>query len=399
MTLRDRAPAPAPLRLEARRVPARGPAGDAAPPGGRPRRPARRSPRRARSPATPAAGAGRRGEPDLGRGPPRRRAARARVGRRPARARRRRRADARHRRPRRRRRRRSARRRSGASGCSSTTSSPGRRSPAWPPASAIRTCSSPGTRSSTCGPASSPGCSASTPGPTSRVACRGRTACAGPSAPIPTGFWPQLRNRVRTYADLRPELVGAVERLIDFVAPTLTRSASPVAATPMAGMDASSSPPSTPSPPASTARSASSSCADAGCHRAGNGRRSLAVGSRWSSHGSWWCPGPATPGTAGCRPACWHSRALAGSAMKRLQCCIASIGRSMALSSSPSSDRVAVGRVSREFTRPTPSVRSTSSPSMASGAPRRPGRSSTSPTSASPARGWKRPSTAPSGTG
>jgi len=31
-------------------------------------------------------------------------------------------------------------------------------------------------------------------------------------------FWPQLRNRVSTYADLRPELVGAVERLIDFVA-------------------------------------------------------------------------------------------------------------------------------------------------------------------------------------
>ena len=33
----------------------------------------------------------------------------------------------------------------------------------------------------------------------------------------PIGFWPRLRNRVRTYADLRPELVGAVERLIDFV--------------------------------------------------------------------------------------------------------------------------------------------------------------------------------------
>ncbi len=31
------------------------------------------------------------------------------------------------------------------------------------------------------------------------------------------GFWPQLRNRVKTFADLRPELVGAVERLIDFV--------------------------------------------------------------------------------------------------------------------------------------------------------------------------------------
>ncbi len=31
------------------------------------------------------------------------------------------------------------------------------------------------------------------------------------------GFWPRLRNRVSTYADLRPELVGAVEQLIDFV--------------------------------------------------------------------------------------------------------------------------------------------------------------------------------------
>lgn len=30
-------------------------------------------------------------------------------------------------------------------------------------------------------------------------------------------FWVQLRNRVRTYADLDPTLVGAVERLIDFV--------------------------------------------------------------------------------------------------------------------------------------------------------------------------------------
>ena len=32
------------------------------------------------------------------------------------------------------------------------------------------------------------------------------------------GFWPGLRNRVRSYADLRPELVGAVEQLLDFVA-------------------------------------------------------------------------------------------------------------------------------------------------------------------------------------
>ncbi len=32
------------------------------------------------------------------------------------------------------------------------------------------------------------------------------------------GFWPRLRNAVSTFADLEPELVGAVERLIDFVA-------------------------------------------------------------------------------------------------------------------------------------------------------------------------------------
>ncbi len=35
----------------------------------------------------------------------------------------------------------------------------------------------------------------------------------------PATFWPRLRNQVRSYADLRPELIGAVERLIDFVAP------------------------------------------------------------------------------------------------------------------------------------------------------------------------------------
>ena len=40
--------------------------------------------------------------------------------------------------------------------------------------------------------------------------------CAALGVPF-DGFWPRLRNRVRTFADLRPELVGAVERLIDFV--------------------------------------------------------------------------------------------------------------------------------------------------------------------------------------
>jgi hypothetical protein len=41
--------------------------------------------------------------------------------------------------------------------------------------------------------------------------------CAALGVPF-EGFWPRLRNQVRTFADLRPELVGAVEQLIDFVA-------------------------------------------------------------------------------------------------------------------------------------------------------------------------------------
>lgn len=40
--------------------------------------------------------------------------------------------------------------------------------------------------------------------------------CAALGVPL-DGFWPKLRNRVNSYADLEPELVGAVERLIDFV--------------------------------------------------------------------------------------------------------------------------------------------------------------------------------------
>ncbi len=36
-----------------------------------------------------------------------------------------------------------------------------------------------------------------------------------------TGFWPRLRNTVHSFADLRPELVGAVEQLIDFVVPSV----------------------------------------------------------------------------------------------------------------------------------------------------------------------------------
>ncbi len=40
--------------------------------------------------------------------------------------------------------------------------------------------------------------------------------CSALGQPL-EGFWPKLRNRVTTFADLEPELVGAVERLIDFV--------------------------------------------------------------------------------------------------------------------------------------------------------------------------------------
>jgi hypothetical protein len=35
-------------------------------------------------------------------------------------------------------------------------------------------------------------------------------------------FWPKLRNRVSTYADLEPELVGAIERAIDFTTDVVT---------------------------------------------------------------------------------------------------------------------------------------------------------------------------------
>jgi hypothetical protein len=41
--------------------------------------------------------------------------------------------------------------------------------------------------------------------------------CAALGVPADT-FWPTLRNRVATLADLEPELVGAVERAIDFTA-------------------------------------------------------------------------------------------------------------------------------------------------------------------------------------
>jgi hypothetical protein len=44
--------------------------------------------------------------------------------------------------------------------------------------------------------------------------------CAALGVPF-DGFWPKLRNQVSSFADLRPELVGAVEQLIDFVAESI----------------------------------------------------------------------------------------------------------------------------------------------------------------------------------
>ena len=73
-----------------------------------------------------------------------------------------------------------------------------------------------GIRSSTCGPASARGArhrrlaGRAIGTPWKEGVCRALgTDLDGVLAP--------LRNRVRSYADLRPELVGAVERLIDFV--------------------------------------------------------------------------------------------------------------------------------------------------------------------------------------
>ncbi|MEO6157073.1 MAG: DUF3097 family protein, partial [Ilumatobacteraceae bacterium] len=44
-----------------------------------------------------------------------------------------------------------------------------------------------------------------------------RGLCAALGTDLGT-FWPRLRNKVSSFVDLRPELVGAVEKLIDFVA-------------------------------------------------------------------------------------------------------------------------------------------------------------------------------------
>ena len=144
---------------------------------------------------------------------------RARVGRRPPRRRRRRRADARHRRPRRRRRRvrpvaaaapRRARRppRRRVQGVAARRRRPRPR----------RARDRPPVRRRVGGHPAAGARPRRLAGGPARRAVEGR-ACAGPSAPTRRASGPSCATGCATYADLRPELVGAVERLIDFVAP------------------------------------------------------------------------------------------------------------------------------------------------------------------------------------
>ena len=104
-------------------------------------------------------------------------------------------------------------------GCCSTTSSPGskeqRAAERLPP---TRTCWSPATPSSTCGRPIDPSLAGLAAWPDVPRGGRGRRACRRPAASSePAGSGASLLRRVRTYADLDPALVGAVEQLIDFV--------------------------------------------------------------------------------------------------------------------------------------------------------------------------------------
>ena len=56
-------------------------------------------------------------------------------------------------------------------------------------------------------------------GPTSRWASPGRRACCAALGiqTTPARFWKHLLGQVTSWTDLEPELIGAVERLIDFV--------------------------------------------------------------------------------------------------------------------------------------------------------------------------------------
>ena len=156
----------------------------------------------------------------LGRGPARRTFHGAGLGRRAAGARHRGRADGRHRRPRRRRGRVRALARSVPGhprrppGARLEGDAPGRAGPGR------RTCSWSATPSSTSGSACAPRRSASLPGPRCHAARSGRpaSAVASDGARLPTG-WRRVISAVDTFADLEPELVGAVETALDMLAP------------------------------------------------------------------------------------------------------------------------------------------------------------------------------------
>ncbi len=112
----------------------------------------------------------------------------------------------------------SARDRGGGWGCCWTTWWTGRRRHGWPPGSTTPTCWCAVIPSWTCGRRSSPGWRVWPRGP---AVPRDEEWKAGVCRRIgvddPRAFWPRLLGAVSSYADLEPALVGAVERLIDFV--------------------------------------------------------------------------------------------------------------------------------------------------------------------------------------
>ena len=170
-----------------------------------------------RRPAQP--GQGRPGEPDLRRGPPRRRAGGEDLGRRPAR------------------RRRASWSTSGGiddlpaivaefvpgrcagSASWSTTWWAGRRRAGSPPPCNTRTCSSSAIPTSTSGRRSSRRCWASAAGRGCPPARPGRKACCAALGwpPDTAAAWQRILRAVTSFADLEPEFLGRVEELIDFV--------------------------------------------------------------------------------------------------------------------------------------------------------------------------------------
>ena len=103
------------------------------------------------------------------------------------------------------------------SACWSTISSPAVKRSGLPGAGRVPTCCSPAPRTSTCGQQFGRGCWGSNAGPRFRRVSRSRKACAALGYDEPRDLWNDLSRSVKSYKDLEVSVVGAVERLIDFV--------------------------------------------------------------------------------------------------------------------------------------------------------------------------------------